>query len=843
MYLKRLEIQGFKSFADKVKLEFNKGITSVVGPNGSGKSNIGEAIRWVLGEQSAKVLRGIKMEDIIFVGTEFRKPIGFAEVSITIDNSNGMLPFEYTEVTVTRRVYRSGESEYIINKIKCRLKDVHSLFFDTGIGRDGYSIIGQGRIDEILSTKSEDRRHIFEEASGIVKYKMRKIESERKLEKTEENLTRINDILSELEYQMNPLKEQSEKAKSFLDLRKSLNELEISMYVEQIIKIKKSLQEVEDKYNIIKDDIELNNIKIEKIQLKITILGEHIKSEEQKYEISIKDFYELESKIEKYYSNLQLNSEKLRNTDSDNLKLESEKINLENKMKELKEDKYKTQSKLEYFNKTLESYEKKLEEHNKKLDSLIGNLDDNEKYIEDTKQNLMDTIDSQSEKKIQINNADNSINALNTRYDNLNNEIEENEFELEDSLNREFETREIIKNTGKDSNKSNEQVKSIKDKQILISNELSWERKIYDKNKSELDYKMSRKRIIKEMEENYDGYNKSVKMLLREVKENNSFGKGILGALAQLISVDKKFESAIEMSLGGALQNIVTETEEEAKRSINYLKMNKLGRATFLPINAIKERFLDRYTIDSLNNQKGFCGIASDLVHYDKNIEKVLNNLLGRVVIVDNLDNGINISRIYKNNFRIVTLDGDILNAGGSMSGGSKNEKVGGILNRSRELGELEIEINKLNNLILNGEKKINDLTNKSNEFDVKLENENILIRNYELILIREESYLAQLLENIEKIESKNKILKSDLESTEYNIKEEKLKINLLKKELEDIENNILSLKNIISEYQIKHKEEQSIKEKISEDVTDCRVAINSSKENILLTKENLSRI
>ncbi|NLD46918.1 MAG: AAA family ATPase, partial [Clostridiaceae bacterium] len=385
MHLKRLEIQGFKSFADKICVDFNQGITAVVGPNGCGKSNISDSIRWVLGEQSTKTLRGGKMEDVIFAGTEHRKPLGFAEVSLTIDNSDKTLSIEYSEITITRRVYRSGESEYMINKTQCRLKDIYELFLDTGIGKDGYSIIGQGRVDEILSTKSDERRHIFEEASGIMKYKVRKQEAEKKLELTRQNLLRINDIIMELQNQLEPLKEQSETAKRYLSLRDILKELEINVYLENISKFKEKISEYEQSYNQIKENIENENKKLEDItnlnQKNINLLKEY----ESKLESSREQFYTLEGNLERCNSEIKLNEEKKKNLSTNIIRLDQEIDEINEKAKVLLDEETAKNEKIKYLSERLVSYSSKLEEYEKKLSDILSTLGEHERYIENLK--------------------------------------------------------------------------------------------------------------------------------------------------------------------------------------------------------------------------------------------------------------------------------------------------------------------------------------------------------------------------------------------------------------------------------------------------------------------------
>jgi chromosome segregation protein len=399
LYLKRLDIQGFKSFPDKISLEFGSGITSVVGPNGSGKSNIADAIRWVLGEQSVKTLRGSKMEDVIFSGTEQRKPLGFAEVSLTIDNSDQSLPVDYSEVTITRRIFRSGESEYMINKAPCRLKDIYELLIDTGLGKDGYSVIGQGRIDKILSTRSEDRRNIFEEASGIMKYKVRKQEAEKKLESTRQNLLRINDIISELENQLEPLKQQSDTAKKYLAIRDSLKELEVNLYIENISRFKEKLSELEKQYSDIKSNIDSEKEKLEKAIRESRQKTELDKLLEEKLNETKSQLFNLEGGQERCYSDIRLNEEKIANLKRNIERLESEVAEITGKISLLFDEEKEKLLKLNYLYERHDDYSARLSKCEKQLESIIASLDESEKYVEDVKSGIIDKLDILSDKK------------------------------------------------------------------------------------------------------------------------------------------------------------------------------------------------------------------------------------------------------------------------------------------------------------------------------------------------------------------------------------------------------------------------------------------------------------
>ncbi|MHB8063047.1 MAG: chromosome segregation protein SMC, partial [Ruminiclostridium sp.] len=593
MYLKRLEIQGFKSFADKISLDFASGITAVVGPNGSGKSNIGDAVRWVLGEQSAKTLRGSKMEDVIFAGTEHRKAVGFAEVSLTIDNTDNYLSVSYSEVTITRRVYRSGESEYYINKTSCRLKDIHELFLDTGIGRDGYSIIGQGRVDEILSSKSEDRRHIFEEASGIMKYKVRKQEAERKLDQTEQNLVRINDIINELEAQIEPLREQAEAAKKYLSLRDGLKELEVNVYLDTIDKFKEKIKEYELQFSDIKDNIEAEERRLRSITAQNQQKTELLKDMEEKINEAKDKFYILEATLEKNSSEINLSNEKINSLDQNIKRLDEEVSEINSKTELLSKEEQSRQSKLEYLNGQFADFSKKLEKYQAELDVIISTLSESERQIEMLKSGIMDKLDIQSDKRTQINNIKNHVENLKKRQNSIGTEIYTLKLEKDKDNMKKEDLSESIRNTTILIKHEKAKIEELSTEKNELQVTLIDLEKQHAAVKTDIQVKTSRHRLLKDMERSMEGYSRSVKEIMNACQASADFGKGIHGTVAQILSVDKKYETAIEMTLGGALQNIVSSSEDDAKKAIDFLKKNRMGRATFLPITAVNGKRLD----------------------------------------------------------------------------------------------------------------------------------------------------------------------------------------------------------------------------------------------------------
>lgn len=843
MYLKKLEIQGFKSFAEKINLEFNSGITSVIGPNGSGKSNIADAVRWVLGEQSIKTLRGSKMEDVIFAGTENRKAMGFAEVSITLDNSDNSLPIEYSEVTVTRRIFRSGESEYFLNKTQCRLKDITELFLDTGIGKEGYSIIGQGRIDEILSTKSEDRRHIFEEASGIAKYKMRKIEAEKKLELTKQNLIRINDIINELENQLEPLRQQSETARKFLSLRETLKDIEVNVFLENIGRFKEKLVELDSQYASIKESIDNENSKLEQITVDNAEKTNLLKTLEEKINAARDEYYVIDGNIERCNSDIKINEEKQLNLNNNVTRLNTEIDEINQRMENLSKDEETKQKKIDYLNERMVLYTGKLEEAEKKMEEILSTLGETERHIEELKSGIMDKLDIQSDKKVQINNVKTHIEMLRKRQNSLDNEIrnlildKDKEGMLKEDLSESIRSaKELIK-------KSRESIEKMSLERGKLDTRLAELRQNQNNINSEMQFKSSRRKMLQDMERNHEGYNRSVKSILAASETIPQLKNGIHGALAQLIKVDKKYETAIEMSLGSALQNIVTSTEQDAKFAIEFLKRDKLGRATFLPVNAVKGRYFDNQTIQDLKRMSGFCGVASDLVEHDSQYKDVVLSLLGKVAVVENLDSGIAIARKFGYSFRIVTVEGDLLNAGGSMTGGSVEGRGTGILGRSREIEELQIALKGLEEKLQGVEKEIKEASSQIEAVITNISNEEKQLKDNDLIRMRDENHLAQVQDNIAKYEAKidmHKQEKNQLVREETDTEKELEKYN---QELVTIENEIANAKEIVAEFQEKHKEGQSQRDDLHTDITDYKISVNSFKESLDAVRDDMSRI
>ena len=828
MYLKRLELQGFKSFADRTVLEFMPGITSVIGPNGSGKSNIADAIRWVLGEQSIKELRGGKSLDIIFAGTQNRKSLGFAEASLVFDNTDGKLPIEYQEVIVTRRIYRSGEAGYFINKSQCRLKDVLELFMDTGIGRDGYSIIGQGKIDEILSNKSEDRRNVFEEAAGIVKFKTRKEESEKKLEHTKLNVLRINDILTEIEGNLEPLKLQADKAKKYIELKAELKEVEVGLFVNNIEKFKLDLEKINSDIEVMQNTCNIEETKLEKIK----VLKEELKNQIDELTENIENTQNIEftskQEIEALMSDINVSKAKIQNNEENKNRFREEIEEIKQKIAKTKEDMQTKLSKKDSLKENKQKYEKELAEKQEELYKINKTLSQKELEIEDNKRKLEINIDTKYELDGKISEQKVNIQNLEKRKKSLTNEIQNNISEID---NTRFDKEELEKQFYETQNSKNKIEKKLEE---ILSKKQEVEEKIktidikMNNSIQELNFKETKCKFLIETEKEKEGFQKSVKALLQDCEKIKELGEGVKGALAELIDVPENIETAIEMALGSSMQNIVTEKEVDAKKLIEHLRKNNLGRASFLPISSVHGKKLERFK--GLNEK--VLGIASDLIKYDKKYEGIILNLLGRTVIVEDLDSAIKLAKDNLYSFRIVTLNGDILSSSGAMTGGSVNKKTVKILGRTKEIEKLTKEIENL----------------KIMQQELKKEKEEILCSSSETLKKAEE-----LEKNLQEIDIKYNVEKQKIDTVNENIERISKRLEKLREEKVEIENQVIQSENIIKDNNIKkeefEKQNQQLKNIINEfsetnketlkelddlnfDITNLKISVSSFTES-----------
>ncbi len=825
MYFKRIEMQGFKSFADKTVIEFGDGITAVVGPNGSGKSNISDAVRWVLGEQSSKDLRGGKMEDMIFSGTDRRKPVGFAEVSITVDNSDGALNSPYDELKVTRRLFRSGDSDYFVNGKRSRLKDIFLLFADSGIGKASYSIIGQGKVDAILSSKSEDRRKIFEEASGIATYRIRKHEYELSLSKAEQNLVVINGALTEIEKQIATLSKQAESAGKYLKLRNELQGIEVGFLVHAIVESEKKLSEIKANIDALNSEIvdcereselaRASNERLGRLQENLEEAGREardgayaearaITETEASVRVNIQRIESLKNEIERMKTE---SAEKGKTAESNAKRineLKTEKRQLENDLRALSAEIDKSQRRLDIVVRAISGDSETAGELNRKLvdNRLAVERLKSANVMLESQGRLHGTRISEIEAEIEagrqeLQKAKDSLDSILAEYDAASGKLKG----LEADLAAAVKTKEAAET-------------EIGEKRVEINN-----------LRSEIDSCGARLKLLREMEENFEGYAKSVKEILTLCRNNKTFGKGIYGAVAQVIRVEKEDEAAIGVALGNNFQDIITEDEESAKQAIEYLKANNLGRATFQPLSAVNARYIDGDTAAKLRRSRGFVGIASNIVTYDSIYENVVGSLLGRVAVFEDLDSAIAAARQFKYSFICVTRDGDILRTSGSITGGSpEKNKKGSALSRTREIPEYEERISvcqgRYDRLLKNVE---------SLEKTVKDENANISgltteIRKSEVLVARLASDLAAKKRVFDENEEREKKLLGEIETKKTLIREGNEKIALQKTEIEKLTSDISDIDGELKRIEESAKELNGEKERRQNEITALKI-------------------
>ena len=686
MYLKSIEVHGFKAFANKIVFDFHNGITGIVGPNGSGKSNVADAVRWVLGEQSAKQLRGASMQDVIFAGTENRKPLSYAYVAITLDNSDHKLQVDYEEVTIARRVYRSGESEYLMNGSPCRLKDVNELFYDTGIGKEGYSIIGQGQIDRILSGKPEERRELFDEAAGIVKYKRRKVTAQKKLEHERENLVRVNDILSELERQLAPLERQSEKAHLYLKKKEELKEYDVNMFLLEVERIEQLLDEAGKNFEIASEHLTETKEQHEKMKSEYAAMEEAMTQMDEKIS-NLKDSIagtdvtkgKLEGQInvlKEQIHTAQLTKEHLGERIA-SIEVQQEERRQQGSTYDAQRQEYETQ---------LAAIEKTREQAQEKLQSIQAEITRCKEGIEEGKNEIIELLNRKA-----------SVKAGQQRYDTMLEQIQIRKSQLNQRLlQRKIEESGLVEALQKSEQEladiEAEIVKGKENEAKMQAQKEEWRQKTQENVKkleqANIHYNKMQSRLesLKNIAERYEGYGNSIRRIM-EKKETES---GIHGVVADLIQVKKQYETAIETALSSNVQNIVTEDEETAKRMIRYLKENRYGRATFLPLTSVGKKEPRRN--HEAEQEKGVIGYADHLVSNDKKYDGIMAYLLGRVLVIDTIDHAVAIAKKYHYSLHMVTLEGEYLSPGGSMSGGAfKNSS--NLLGRKREIEELEKNI------------------------------------------------------------------------------------------------------------------------------------------------------
>ena len=836
MYLKSIEIQGFKSFANKIVFKFHNGITGIVGPNGSGKSNVADAVRWVLGEQRIKQLRGASMQDVIFSGTEMRKPLGYAYVAITLDNSDHQLAIDFEEVTVARRIYRSGESEYLLNGAPCRLKDVNELFYDTGIGKEGYSIIGQGQIDKILSGKPEERRELFDEAAGIVKFKKRKAAAQKKLEDEKQNLIRVNDILSELEKQIGPLEKQSEKAKIYLKKREELKTLDVNMFLLENKRLQEQLKDAQEKFEIASNDLEQTTRQYEKIreeyeqiQGQIEMLDETIEAERA----SLTDTSVLRGKLE---GEINVLKEQIKSAKSNEEHFLSRKETVTREMNAKLKDKEGILSDKKVIDEQVAEIEQARNEAREKLLAVQTRIEQLNSDIEAGKNTIIDALNSRA-----------TIKSKLGRYDTMTEQINIRKAELTSRLLRiksdEAQQEAAIKQLQEEFERINEEIRNLNDSQeqkeeklSLIREELAEkDRKLRD---TQVNYHQEKSRLeaLTNLTERYEGYGGSVKKVM-ECKERE---KGIIGVVADIIKVDKKYETAIETALGGNIQNIVTDDEETAKRMITFLKQTKAGRATFLPLTSITNP--QEFKNPEALKEKGVIGMADELVSIDSKYKNVAKAMLGRIVVVDHVDNAVKIARKFDYGVRMVTLEGELLVPGGAISGGAfKNNS--NLLGRRREIEELEGKVKKFLkeiDVLLN---EIEDTKAERNRLRISLEEDKAALQRKFIEQNTARLNVIKAQERKDEASEGSMELKSEEREIENQIQEIKLSKQEIQKELEDSELLEKKVEQQIRKFQMELEEKRKEESEQSAHVSEWDVEVEKMLQQQGFHQQNVDRI
>lgn len=837
MYLKKIEIQGFKSFAEHVNIEFHEGITCIVGPNGSGKSNISDALKWVLGEQSPKTLRGNKMEDVIFSGTSTRKSRGMAEVTLVIDNTKNVLPIDFSEVSISRRMYRSGESEYYINNNICRLKDIRELIMDTGIGVDGYSIIGQGKIIEIINSRPEERRRIFEEVAGIVKYRTKKGEAERKLGSTQQNLLRVDDIIGELEARIEPLRQESEKAKGYLELKELLKTIEVNLTIKDIQIIENRLKTYKDEYESLNKDID--NMMAEKKTLETDAQGYKEKNEQLSKAINENQekLMALIQEINQIGNQKRVNEEKYASIEKDVQRMYEEISALSNKIEMEAETQKQLQNKEETINSSLAALiieqKEKTDDYNQRNNDYNSQLS----YVEEDKNKIIEIYNKITAKKSEINSIDNLKNNLTKRKNQILDEKENTQLvnnETTEKYNRYIEERKA----------SEDKLKEVSQKQKETIGSLNGVR-IEEKNLSaklddvinQLNACFTRQQVLTDMENAYEGYNNAVKMLMK----NSGDKAGIHGVVAELIEVPQGLETAIETALGPALQNVVCQTDRDAQKAIDFLKKNNAGRITFLPVESIKA--YSRHQDTEYSRFDGYKGVAADCIKYDPKYSDVMEYLLGRVVIVDSLDNAIKMSKKAYPGMRIVTIEGDIINSSGAITGGSHKVNTGSILVRKAEIKKLKDKVEEYEAT----RKQYKELLNAKREI---IEGYEACLKELESTYKEIEASLIYLDKEVHKLENDIQVHRdaekkrereiSDIENEELLALEMTNKLNA---EISDLQAEANSLEKTAQDTMMKLNNEKDDLDSLFDEITKGKMSIASLEQEKANVLENIERI
>ena len=836
MYLKNIEVHGFKSFANKIVFDFHNGITGIVGPNGSGKSNVADAVRWVLGEQRIKQLRGGNMQDVIFSGTESRKPLGYASVAITLDNSDHQLPVDFEEVKVTRKLYRSGESEYLINGSVCRLKDINEMFYDTGIGKEGYSIIGQGQIDKILSGKPEERRELFDEAAGIVKYKRRKNASLKKLEEEQQNLVRVTDILRELEKQFGPLQRQSETAKEYLKKKEELKRFDINMFLMETIRLKDQIRDMEEK---------------------LEIAGEQLQDSTKRYEEMKTEYEEIEEQVDLIDADVETARRQLNETTL-------LKQQLENQIELLKEQINSARMNDEHYNQRVTTIQAELDARNRQKEQLTKEQDEiSDKIaqeisrqseaqvahmaiqahiaeltveIEKNQNEIITLLNNRASTKAKIQHFDTMLQQISVRRAELNKRLLEIESETQEQQALYEGYEEALKEISDKIILENAEVKKFETEISTLQKEIAEKNEELRQHQNTYHREQSRLESLRNITERYDGYGNSI----RKVMEKKSSEPGLLGVVADIIKVEKKYEVAVETALGGSIQNIVTKDEETAKRMIGYLKQNKLGRATFLPLTAIKGG--QGFVKLEILKEKGVIGTADKLVNVEPKFKQLAENLLARTVVADHIDTGIGLARKYNQSLRIVTLEGELINPGGAMSGGAfKN--ASNLLSRRREMEELETTVVRLKEDVSQMQTDVNVLRQKRTGIYEKLEEiQNQLQKDY-VVQNTAKMNLEQTISRMKFAKDNARSVYAEREKLERQVSEIIDNQESIQVELETSEQLEQELNAQVSTLQSELEHNREIENTEAKNNEEIRLAFAALEQKKTFVEENFARI
>jgi len=834
LFLKRLDIIGFKSFAQRVNIDFVKGVTAVVGPNGSGKSNITDAIRWVLGEQSVKSLRGAKMEDIIFAGSDGRKPLNYAEVTLTLDNEDQQLPLEYSEVSVTRRVYRSGDSDFYINKQSCRLKDIVDLFMDSGLGREAFSIISQGKVEEILSSKPEERRGIFEEAAGVLKYKNRKKKAEAKLFETQENLNRVDDILFELSSQIEPLRMQASIAKEYIEHRDELEKVEAALLVYEIESLHEKWEELKleiaqnsDLEIALSTEISTEESKQHELQEKLNALDESIDQLQQVLLTVTKN-------LEKYEGQKELMKERKKNTSTQSEQLRkqvdevTEQINETTKLIEVE----KEQEKLSRLN--VNKTKTNIVEIQNEITSYEGDIEEQIELIKSDYIELLNNQASIKNEKTMLEKQSQQYSVKSSRLDLENEKYIRQREQLQNRKTELLNEKEQFDLTFKELNGKFESLNKQLDEASTVLKE---KEELLNKAYQFIQQTKSRKETLEELQEDFAGFNQGVKEIL---KARGTRLEGIKGAIAELITTNKQYEIAIEIALGAATQQIVVENDEHARRAIQFLKQQRLGRATFLPMNIVKARFVPANVIEGLKRNPSFIGVASSLVSYSSEYEQVIQNLLGSVLIAQDLKGANELAKLVGHRYRFVTLEGDVVNPGGAMTGGAVRTTNSSLIGRQRELEEITVKLNDMQQKTNLLENEVETLKATNLESSSKVQTLNDEIQNVKQIIV-------SILEQLKSIEFEEKNINDALAIYDLEMgssASDLLKVNDRLEELSsldaNVKNEIISKEQKINELTERKLNQKEIKDELQSKLTSLKISLAQEEQKLSYINERI---